>query len=41
MKRVANFSARLAWNEWWTLTKLDLWSQPHADELSVKASMQL
>ena len=41
MKRVANFSARVAWKEWCSLTKFDLWSQPHAEELLVKASIQL
>ena len=41
MKRVANFSASLAWKEWHSWTKFDLCSQLHADELSVKASMQL
>ena len=37
----ANFSATSAWNDWSDVVKLDLWSHPHADELSVKARTQL
>ena len=41
MKRVANFSAIAAWKEWSSETKFALWIHPHAEELSVRASMQL
>ena len=41
MKRVANFSAMVAWKEWSVETKFDLWSHPQAEELSVRASIQL
>ena len=41
MKRVANFLAMAAWKEWSAEMKFDLWSHPQAEELSVRASIQL
>ena len=41
MKRVANFSSMAAWKEWYTEMNFDLWSHPQAEELSVRASIQL
>ena len=41
MKRLANFLAMVAWKEWSAEMKFDLWSHPQAEELSVKASIQL
>ena len=41
MKRVANFSAMAALKEWSSETKFYLWSHPQAEELLVRASMQL
>ena len=40
MKLEASFSATCAWKEWSGDWKLDLWSHPQAEELSVKAKMQ-
>ena len=41
MKRVANFSAMAAWKEWSVEMKFYLWSHPQAEELLVRAIMQL
>ena len=41
MKRVANSFAMPAWKECSLQTKFDLWSHPQAEELSVRASIQL
>ena len=41
MKRVANFSAMVAWKDWSTEMKFDLWIHPQAEELSVRASMHI
>ena len=41
MRRVASFSAKAAWKEWHSFTKLDLCSHPVAEVLSVKGNMQL
>ena len=41
MKRVANFLAMAEWKEWYPETKFDLCSHPQAEELSVRASMQI
>ena len=41
MKRVANFLSMAAWKEWYAEMNFDLWSHPQAEELSVRASIQL
>ena len=41
MNRVANFLAMAAWKEWSAGMKFDLWSHPQAEELLVRASIQL
>ena len=41
MRKVANFLAMAAWKEWFAETKFDLWSHPQAEELLVRASIQL
>ena len=41
IKRVANFLAMAAWKEWSAEIKFDLWSHSQAEELSVRASIQL
>ena len=41
MKRVDNFLAMAAWKEWSADMKFYLWSHPQAEELSVRASIQL
>ena len=41
MKRVANVLEMAPWKEWSLETKFDLWSYPQAEELFVRASMQL
>ena len=38
---VASRSAMSVWKEWSVETKLDLYSHPHAEELSARARMQL
>ena len=41
MKRVANFLAMAEWKERSALMKFYLWSHPQAEELLVRASIQL
>ena len=41
MKRVAIFLAMAAWKEWSADMRFDLWSYPQAEELSVRARIQL
>ena len=41
MKRVANFLVMAAWKEWSADMKFYLWSHPQAEELSVRARIQL
>ena len=41
MKRVANFSAMAAWKEWSVEMNFYLWSHPQAEELLVRASIQV
>ena len=41
MKRVDNFLVVAAWKEWSAEMKFDLWSHPQAEELSVRANIQL
>ena len=41
MKRAANFLAKEAWKEWSAEMMFDLWSHPQAEELSVRASIQI
>ena len=41
MKWVANFLAMAAWKKWSAEMKFDLCSHPQADELSVRAGIQL
>ena len=38
---MANFSAMAAWKELSVETKFDLWSHPQAEELSMRASIQI